>query len=68
MADAGTLALGALIGITQALGGAAPVPAGTAAARPPVQPEITILGLPSKMVVIGLVIVLGVLLFIRMKK
>lgn len=59
------LAAAALGGITQALGGVTQVAAGTAAARPPVQPDVSILGIPQKTLLIGLAVLIGVLLFMR---
>jgi hypothetical protein len=56
---------GLLGGITSALGGVTEVPAGTAAARPPVTSGLTIAGIPQKTVILGLVIFIGVLMFMR---
>lgn len=60
-----TLAVSALTGITGFLAGADDVPAGTAAARPPVQAEMTIFGISQKVVIVGLVVILGALLLLR---
>lgn len=60
-----SLAIGALGGITSALSGVTQVPAGTTAARPPITSEQTIFGISQKLVIFGLVALIGALFLLR---